>query len=129
MKNFISLNIKYLCEQNNLQYNEFAEIVDAGRSVVSMWVAEKSNPKIEAMQKICKHFNITLDDFVNRNLKTQRIDEAWSGGANEVYEPSLRSPLEETLRSAIEDKDKIIKMLEEEIKRLKGNRDYNSKTA
>lgn len=135
MNVYISLNIKYLCLKNNLQYNEFATIVDAGKSVVSMWASGKSSPKIEAIQKICAHFEITIDDFINKDLskiekplnKTAIENEMLS--QMEAMEPGSfygASFLIETLQKQLSDKDTIIELKNKEIERLKGTSNNNA---
>lgn len=145
MKNYIHLNIKYLCEQNNLHYNEFAEIVDAGRSVVSMWIAQKSSPKIEAIQKICAHFDITIDDFINKDLRDldykagktpvpydmEAMRRGWieANEAAGIYMPNI-----ETLKKQIEEKNKMIELQDKYIEQLekaapKGEKDKTKRQA
>ena len=69
MNIFISHNIKYLCEREKLTQNEFGDLFDLGRSVVSMYVSEKSVPKLETILAICRHFDISIDSFVNKKLE------------------------------------------------------------
>ncbi|GGB67284.1 hypothetical protein GCM10007424_04100 [Flavobacterium suaedae] len=68
MKNFIGLNIKYLCENNFLSQDEFGAKFGLKKSVIGTYVRGISYPKIEVMQKICEEFNLTLDEFVNQDL-------------------------------------------------------------
>lgn len=68
MKNFIGLNIRYLCENNFLSQDEFGAKFGLKKSVIGTYVRGISYPKIEIMQKICEEFNLTLDEFVNQDL-------------------------------------------------------------
>lgn len=68
MKNYIGLNIKYLCENNFLSQDEFGEKFGLKKSVIGTYIRGISIPKIELIQKICLEFNLTLDTFVNNNL-------------------------------------------------------------
>lgn len=72
MKNFIGLNIKYLCENNFLSQDEFGAKFGLKKSVIGTYVRGISYPKIEIMQKICEEFNLTLDEFVNQDLYLKR---------------------------------------------------------
>ncbi|KOS05392.1 hypothetical protein AM493_04600 [Flavobacterium akiainvivens] len=68
MRNFIGLNIKYLCENNYLSQDEFGANFGLKKSVVGTYVRGISTPKIEVMQSICAEYKLTLDEFVNEDL-------------------------------------------------------------
>ena len=111
---FISLNINHLCKSNDLTQTEFAEIFDLGRSNVSMYISGKSTPRLNTVIEICDHFNLSIDDFVKRDLsvlpKTQDDIEVSEGECKmcALYE------------NIIEDKERIIKSLERENAALRG---------
>lgn len=131
MKNFISLNIKFLRSKENMDQQMLGEVIGVTRDVVSSYEREKAVPKLETLQLICSHFEISLDDFINKDLsKVQKVEPGHyyndpligmlaaepSGGMKStsyVNEVNI-------LRAHIADKDKIIQMLEKEIDRLKG---------
>lgn len=69
MENLIGLNIKHLYEENKLTQNEFGELFGLKNGVVGTYVRGKTNPQIETIQKICNHFKISLDDFINKDLR------------------------------------------------------------
>lgn len=120
MKNYIGLNIKYLCEKNFLNQDDFGLLFDLKKGVIGTYVREISNPKIEIIQKICLQYKISIDDFVNTNLSTAKpyaIKQGEMLYANEQEsQPYVISPkYVELLEKSIEDKDKIIKALEEKI--------------
>lgn len=127
MNNFISHNIKYLCSVNFLSQNDFGERLGLKRSVISMYVAEKSQPKIETLQRITKEFDVNLDDFINRKLdEVNNKDLAATRGV--ANEDGLQYGKVALLESQLKDKDEIIKMkneviemLRQEIERLGGN--------
>lgn len=121
MKNFIGLNIKYLCDEKKLSQDEFGAFFDLKKSVVGTYIREISTPKIEVIQRICLHFEITIDDFVNKDLSLGK-PYATKGGnllyaqEDEKPHPYVISPkYVELLEKAVEDKDKIIKSLEEKL--------------
>lgn len=68
MKNYIGLNIKYLCEVNFLSQDEFGAKFGLKKSVIGTYVRGVSQPKIEVLQKICKEYGITMDDLINQDL-------------------------------------------------------------
>jgi HTH-type transcriptional regulator/antitoxin PezA len=67
-KNYIGLNIKYLCENNFLSQDDFGAKFGLKKSVVGTYVRSISYPKVEIMQKICEEYKILLDEFVNTDL-------------------------------------------------------------
>lgn len=129
MKNFIGLNIKYLCDENKLSQNEFGDLFGLKQNVVSSYTREKANPQIETLQKICEHFGISLDDLVNKNLRTLRFEEIWNDSDVVEELSALQGNQHLYMQKTIETQEKMIELLQEEIKRLKGETAYKSKTA
>lgn len=68
MKNFIGLNIKYLCENNFLSQDEFGAKFGLKKSVVGTYVRGISYPKVEIMQKICEEYSLSMDEFICEDL-------------------------------------------------------------
>lgn len=68
MKNFIGLNIKYLCENDFLSQDEFGAKFGLKKSVIGTYIREISYPKIEVIQKICEEYTLTIDEFINHDL-------------------------------------------------------------
>lgn len=118
MKNYIGLNIKYLCEQNLLKQDEFGLLFDLNKGVVGTYVRESANPKIEVIQKICSYYKISIDEFVNTDLSNKKGKKySQSAASNFVSEPPegygyVSLKYVELLEKTVEDKNKIIKALE-----------------
>jgi transcriptional regulator with XRE-family HTH domain len=68
MINFIGLNIKFLCAKNKLSQKDFGDLFDIKQSTISTYLAGRSNPQVETIQKICEYFKITTDEFINTDL-------------------------------------------------------------
>ncbi|WP_281322749.1 helix-turn-helix transcriptional regulator [Flavobacterium aestivum] len=68
MDNFIGLNIKTLCLLHNLSQKDFGNLFDIKQSTISTYLAGRSNPQIETIQKICEYFKITIDELINIDL-------------------------------------------------------------
>lgn len=120
MKNYIGLNIKHLCEINFLNQDDFGGVFDLKKGVIGTYVRGISNPKIEIIQRICANYKISIDDFVNKNLSVAKPYAMKQGEllyANEKEnQPYVISPkYVELLEKSIEDKDKIIKSLEDKL--------------
>lgn len=127
MKNYIGLNIKYLCDEKKLNQDDFGLLFGLKKSVVGTYVREISTPKIEIIQKICANYEISIDDFVNTDLSKGKPYGIQGGKlltSNETNpEPYVISPkYVELLEKSVEDKDKIIKSLEEKLGVEKNNK-------
>jgi HTH-type transcriptional regulator/antitoxin PezA len=115
IENYISENISYLFKKEDISQDEFGEIFDVGKGLISNYINKRALPKIETIQKICKHYSITIDEFVNHKLgdevkkKTFQFNEPPEGYA--IIDLKYVDLLEKT----IEDKDKIIKSYEEKL--------------
>ena len=86
--------------------------------------------KLETFQRICLHFDITIDDFVNKDLSAPKPYAIKDGKLLYANEPTSDDPeyisprYVESLEKTIQDKEKIIEMLEEKL-----NIDKKSRTA
>lgn len=89
IKNFIGLNIKYLCENNFLSQDDFGAKFGLKKSVVGTYVRGISYPKIEIMQKICGEYKLTLDEFVSIDLYLKNKGYTGSNDGTAVAEPSV----------------------------------------
>jgi len=137
MENFISINIQYLLNQKKVTQDNFGGLFGLGKGVINQYLLKKSTPKIETIQRICKHYEISIDDFVNKDLSVQKVWGIKQGQLLYADEPLSEYPeyispryvakLEKTIEEkdqALKDKEKIIVMLEEKLQT-----DEKSKTA
>lgn len=120
MKNFISINISYLVHKSRLSQDDFGVIFELNKGLIGKYVNEISLPKIETIQKICTHFQINIDDFINKDLSLKPFG---TNSGQLLYakepeaEPYIISPrYVESLEKIIEDKERIIKALEESLR-------------
>lgn len=120
IKNYIPENLKHLIALENSSMDEFGVRFELGRGMISQYIRKIAIPKLETIQRICLHFEISIDDFVNKDLSASKPYAIKQGEllyANEKEnQPYVISPkYVELLEKSIEDKDKIIKALEEKI--------------
>jgi len=114
MKIYISENIDYLIKKSRFSQKEFGDLFELKPNVVSQYVKNISYPKIETIQKICSHFEITIDDFINRSLEDKKQNVLHEPG--EIYDiNNEETEIVVLLKNTIKDKDKIISTLEEQI--------------
>lgn len=123
MINYISINIIYLVHKSRLGQDEFGAMFNLNKGLIGKYVNKISLPKIETIQRICLHFEITIDDFVNKELeKAAKPYGIKKGELLYTNEPepgtTFISPrYVETLEKLITDKDKIITLLEEKLQK------------
>lgn len=121
IKNYISINISCLLKKSNLSQEDFGAFFELGKGLVSNYIHGRALPKIETIQRICLHFEITIDDFINTDLSAAKPygikqGELLQANDNETQHPYAISPrYVDLLEKSIEDKDKIIKGLEEKL--------------
>ena len=72
--NFLSSNIKYLRQINNLKQEDLANIVGKARSLVSQWESDDRSITTEDIIKISNHFNIPMDSLVGKDLRIKEND-------------------------------------------------------
>jgi len=72
MKNFISENITFLVKKGRHTQDDFGLIFDLKKGVINQYILGKSNPKIDTIQRICEHFKISIDDFINTDLSENK---------------------------------------------------------
>lgn len=73
MDNFISLNISKLVEKENLSKDAFGRMFDLKRGAISSYIDGKALPKIETLQKISAHYQISIDKLINQNIEEAPI--------------------------------------------------------
>lgn len=61
----IGEKIYKLRTSTGLSQKEFAQLIDASQTAVNFWENGKRQPKLEQLQKISDHFNITLESLLN----------------------------------------------------------------
>lgn len=134
MNNFISENIAFLIKKNDLAIDDFGNLFDLTRGVTGQYIRKSSLPKIITIQKICKHYDISIDDFINTDLSAAKPYAIKQGKLLYSNEPepesifispnyvasiekelSAKTELVETLEKTVMYKETIIKMLEEKL--------------
>jgi len=121
MKNYISKNIEYLVKKSNCSQNDFGQLFNLGPGIVNSYITKNVIPKIDTIQKICTHYEILIDDFINSDL-SEKPYGIRDGKLLITKEPDKEdySPISpryvEQLEKALKDKERIIAALEESLK-------------
>lgn len=135
MKSYIKLNIKYLREKENYGQDVFGNMFDVSKDVISTYESGRATPKLHTIQKICSHFDISIDDFINRDLRDVERGKKAGGyidpyvEAQALSQPgSFYAPGDyiESLKEQIAAKDEVIAMQRDRIKELEDR--LNEKT-
>lgn len=66
--------------EKSISQTDLANAIGVSKSIVSLWLKGKSYPRIDVIQKIADHFNVSTDYMVSgneslKNLKAARQDE------------------------------------------------------
>lgn len=70
---YFGKNIKKIRGVKNLSQQAFADLFDLKRGTLGAYEEGRSEPKIETLLKITKHFQITLEDILTRELKVNEL--------------------------------------------------------
>ena len=61
-------NFRYLRKLKGWTQEEFANRLDIKRSLIGAYEEERAEPKLEAMEAVCRMFKLTLDDLILKDL-------------------------------------------------------------
>lgn len=86
IKNYIGLNINYICTSRKLKKIEFGEIFNIKSTTLTSYTNGVSNPPLDIIQRICAHFKITLDDFINEDMQQKQYADL-SPATHKIAEP------------------------------------------
>ncbi len=75
--NYLSTNIKFLRQQNNLTQDDVSKIVNKSRVLISQWESDDRDITTEDIIKLSDYFNIPMDVLVGKDLrlKENEFDE------------------------------------------------------
>jgi transcriptional regulator with XRE-family HTH domain len=76
----IDQNLKYLRNIHSLSQAELAEKLGIPRTTLSAYERAFVEPNIELMKKMCKFFNVSLDDLIAYNLEHNNPDHKIKDG-------------------------------------------------
>lgn len=72
--NFLSTNIKFLRQKNNLTQDDIAKIVGKSRVLVSQWESDDREITTEDIIKLSAYFNLPMDILVGKDLRIKNHD-------------------------------------------------------
>lgn len=66
-------NLKKIRSVHGMSQQEFAELFDLKRATLGAYEEDRSNPKLETVVKIAKHFSITIEDLLTKELTVNQL--------------------------------------------------------
>ncbi len=76
--NFLSTNIRHLRLSNNMTQEDFANVVNKSRVLVSQWESDEREITTEDIIKISNYFNIPMDILVGSDLRLNNESQKMS---------------------------------------------------
>lgn len=113
--NFLSTNIKFLRQKNNLTQEELGKIVSKSRVLVSQWESDEREITTEDIIKLSDYFNIPMDLLVGKDLRLKETEFDETEILFDKYKDMLTYDDKETIKFLIEKrKREIDKQLNED---------------
>lgn len=72
-KSILARNIKKLRLFKSLNQTEFAALFELNRPTIGSYEEGRSEPKLATLQKIAKHYKLTIDEIVSKELTVNQI--------------------------------------------------------
>ncbi len=70
---FFGQNMRFLRNRAQLSQAAFAEIFNLKRSAVGAYEEERAEPKVEVFVMIARHFGVSVEDLVCRNMQRDGV--------------------------------------------------------
>lgn len=90
---------------------EISEMIGVNTSSISMYESEKATPSFDVLLKMAEIFEVSLDDLVHKDMERE------GAGPAKVRPPALEEEALK-LKESIQDKLKLIKLLELRVAQL-----------
>ncbi len=71
---FFAKNLRYLRSANKMSQTEFAKELGLTRSAIGAYEEQRSEPKIDIIVSMANFFNITIDDFLKKDISIDGVD-------------------------------------------------------
>ena len=107
--NYLSTNIKFLRQKNDLTQEELSKIVNKSRVLISQWESDDRDITTEDIIKLSDYFDIPMDILVGKDLRIK--DEDTYDETNvlfDKYKDVLTDDDKETIRFIIEKRKREI---------------------
>ncbi|WNM19246.1 helix-turn-helix domain-containing protein [Flavobacterium capsici] len=117
-KIYISKNIDFLVRKAKVSKDEFGTYFDLNRGVISQYIREISTPPIKTIIKICETYNVSIDDFIKKDLEKEKYEQ--KDTSNVIFEPPegyglISLKYVESLETTVDTQKKLLKEYEEKL--------------
>lgn len=65
---FFNTNLEYLTKNTKLNQNQLASKLNVSRQSIQGYIKQGKQPRYELLIEICKLYNISIDDMLNKDL-------------------------------------------------------------
>jgi DNA-binding XRE family transcriptional regulator len=73
-------NLKYLRKKHGYTQGDMAEKIGVKRPVIGAYEEGRAKPKLPTLQAICRHFDLSMDDLLYKDIEYNRPAKVdWSG--------------------------------------------------
>lgn len=66
---YLAQNLRYLREQRGFNQKELSDVLGMSRAAIGNWEKQHRIPDIETIIKLAQFFDVTLDDFILKELR------------------------------------------------------------
>ena len=67
--NYFYKNLKHLRKKKKMSMEKFGKLINQSSANISRWENKNNGISLDTAWKICKFFNISLDDMINKKMK------------------------------------------------------------
>lgn len=113
-KTYISTNLKYLRNIKQKSLNDIARICDKTDVAVHYWENGTREPSAVDIAKLSNYFNITVDDFISKDL-TKDNDSILNSTEYDIFLQKIKDLSPEKQKIIINVADSIIKEIDKEV--------------
>lgn len=71
----LAQNLTFLRKQRKMTQHQFADLFKVKKAVIGSYEEGRAEPKLKFLNKVAKTYNLSLDDLVNKNLFSKKIEE------------------------------------------------------
>ncbi len=72
MENYLSNNLRILRRRANKSQAALANTLELTRNKVASYEYDQARPSLEVLRRYSEHFQVSIDDMINRNLADER---------------------------------------------------------
>lgn len=96
-----------------------ADFLDISQSTYSLWEGDKSTPQVEYLPKLSEILKVDIIELIPKSTSVKIVNNT-DNKDNSVNGFEIKIDGRELVKELLESKDEIIRLLREEIQRLKG---------